>query len=121
MNIFHIVKKEDWVKPTQYVYQSESLKAQGFIHCCTVNQIDKILNQWFKGQTNLVLVEINPDLLKAKVKFENLEGGQELFPHIYGPINLDAVINEKIIANSEKLKKEERIQIPIEKFTARSH
>jgi uncharacterized protein (DUF952 family) len=103
MNIFHIVKKEDWVKPTQNVYQSDTLKVQGFIHCCTAAQIDEILDQWFKGQTDLVLLEINPDLLKAKVKFENLEGGRELFPHIYGSINPDAVINEKIIANSEKL------------------
>jgi uncharacterized protein (DUF952 family) len=106
MNIFHIVKKEDWVKPTQNVYQSDTIKAQGFIHCCTAAQIDKILNQWFKGQRDLLLVEINVDLLKAKVKFENLEGGQELFPHIYGTINLDAVINEKMIANSEKIENE---------------
>jgi uncharacterized protein (DUF952 family)/flavin reductase (DIM6/NTAB) family NADH-FMN oxidoreductase RutF len=121
MRIFHIVKKEDWVKSSQLIYQGESLKTQGFIHCCTADQIDKVLEQWFKGQTDLVLVEINPDLVKANLKFENLEGGQELFPHIYGPINLDAVINEKIIANSEKPKIEPRIQIPIEKFTARSH
>ena len=121
MNIFHIVKNEDWVKPSQLIYQSESLKTQGFIHCCTAVQIDEVLKQWFKGQTDLVLVEINPDLLKAELKFENLEGGQELFPHVYGPINLEAVINEKTIDNLVVKKKEPRIQISIEKFTARSH
>jgi uncharacterized protein (DUF952 family)/flavin reductase (DIM6/NTAB) family NADH-FMN oxidoreductase RutF len=121
MSIFHIVKKDEWVKLPQNTYQNESLKKQGFIHCCTADQIDKVLDQWFKGQTGLILVEINPDLLKAKVKFENLEGGQELFPHIYGPLNLDAVVNEKTMENFEIKKKEPRIQIPIEKFTARSH
>ncbi len=121
MSIFHIVKKDEWVKNSQGIYQNESLKTQGFIHCCTADQIDMVLDQWFKGQTGLVLVEINPDLLKAKVKFENLEGGQELFPHIYGPLNLDAVVNEKSMDNIQVKKNEPRIQIPIEKFTTRSH
>ena len=72
MNIFHIVKREEWAKPKQIIYQTESLKTQGFIHCCTSDQVDEVLDQWFKGQTNLILVEINPDLLKAEVKHENL-------------------------------------------------
>jgi len=121
MHIFLIVKKEEWVKYSQPAYEGESLKTQGFIHCCTADQIDKVLGQWFKGQTGLISVEINSDLLKAQVKFENLEGGQELFPHIYGPINLDAVINIKAIENFEIKKEELRIQIPIEKLTTRPH
>jgi uncharacterized protein (DUF952 family)/flavin reductase (DIM6/NTAB) family NADH-FMN oxidoreductase RutF len=121
MKIFHIVKKWEWEKHSKLSYQSESLKTQGFIHCCTQDQIKKVLDQWFSGQTGLIVVEIDPDLLKAKVKYENLEGGEELFPHVYGPINLDAVINEKPISNIQDVKIETRIQIPIEKFTARSH
>ena len=121
MNIFHIVKREEWAIPKQIIYQTESLKTQGFIHCCTSDQVDEVLDQWFKGQMNLILVEINPDLLKAKVKYENLEGGQKLFPHIYGPINLEAVVNEKAIGNLEIQVTENRKQIPIEKFIARSH
>jgi uncharacterized protein (DUF952 family)/flavin reductase (DIM6/NTAB) family NADH-FMN oxidoreductase RutF len=121
MKIFHIVKKGEWEKHSQLSYQSESLKTQGFIHCCTQDQIKKVLDQWFRGQTSLIVVEIDTDLLKAKVKYENLEGGAELFPHIYGPINLDAVINEKPIDQIQDEQNEPRIQIPIENFTARSH
>jgi uncharacterized protein (DUF952 family)/flavin reductase (DIM6/NTAB) family NADH-FMN oxidoreductase RutF len=121
MNIFHIVKNEDWAKRVNGVFQGESLKSQGFIHCCTKDQIDAVLNQWFSGHTDLVLVEIDPDLLLADVKFENLEGGQELFPHVYGSINLDAVINEKPISISDKSKTEPRNPIAIDRFTAKSH
>ena len=121
MNIFHIAKKEEWKKHSQQTYQSDSLITQGFIHCCTQDQIKKVLDQWFKGQTSLVLLEIDPALLNAKITYENLEGGEELFPHIYGPINLDAVINENPIDSIQGEKNEPRIQIPIEKFTARSH
>jgi uncharacterized protein (DUF952 family)/flavin reductase (DIM6/NTAB) family NADH-FMN oxidoreductase RutF len=121
MNIFHIVKKGAWEKPSQLSYQSELLKIQGFIHCCTQDQIKNVLDQWFRGQTGLVVMEIDPDLLKAKVKYENLEGGKELFPHVYGPINQDAVINIKPISNIQDVKIETRIQIPIEYFIVRSH
>ena len=48
-------------------------------------------NRIFKGQSDLVLLEIDPTQLQCKVIDENLEGGTELFPHIYGELPLAAV------------------------------
>ncbi len=46
----------------------------------------------FRGQKGLVLLCIDTDKVSAEIRYENLEGGQELFPHIYGEINTDAVV-----------------------------
>lgn len=48
-------------------------------------------NRFFANQTGLVLLCIDSDRLQAEIKYEGLET-QELFPHIYGDLNVDAVL-----------------------------
>ena len=48
-------------------------------------------NRYYAGQAGLVLLRIDSDRLNAEVRYENLEGGESLFPHIYGALNLSAV------------------------------
>ena len=98
MHIFHITERLTWeaVKGTR-TYEGDTLSSDGFIHCCSLEQIDNVLENWFRGKRDLVILEINPEKLHSPVKYENLEGGEESFPHIYGPINIDAVVNVKPI------------------------
>ena len=49
-------------------------------------------NALFKGQRDLVLLYIDPHAVSAEIKYEAPPGSQEAFPHIYGPLNTDAVI-----------------------------
>lgn len=49
-------------------------------------------NRLFRGQTGLVLLEIDPNKVRAEIKYENCEGGEENFPHIYGRLNADSVV-----------------------------
>jgi len=51
----------------------------------------QVANQRFRGQSGLGLLFIDTDKVDAEIIYENLEGGQELFPHIYGELNCDAV------------------------------
>jgi len=96
MHIFHITERSIWLEAKHNTfYEGDTLSADGFIHCCLFEQIKDVLLNWFKGKRDIVILDIDPKILSSPVKYENLEGGQELFPHIYGPINLDAVINEK--------------------------
>ena len=96
MHIFHITERSTWQEAKQNTfYEGDMLSTDGFIHCCSFEQIEDVLLNWFKGKHDIVILEIDPEVLLSPVKYENLEGGQEMFPHIYGPINLDAVINEK--------------------------
>ena len=99
-HIFHIAQKSEWQAAESYgIYQSESLNDAGFIHCCFQQQIDKVLQHWFAGVNNLVLVEIDPQKINEDIRIENLEGNSEKFPHIYGPINFNAVIKVSGIKN----------------------
>jgi len=99
--IFHITKLETWNKAkAQGAYDFCTLTKDGFIHASTKEQYLNTAQRLFRDlNESLVLLEINEDLLDAKVIYENLEGGQELFPHIYGPIQLSAITN---IHNLEK-------------------
>jgi len=74
-------------------YTGDTLKTEGFIHCSTLDQVIGVANQRFKGQTGLVLLCIETDLAKPEIRYENLEGGKKLFPHIYGALNGDAIRN----------------------------
>jgi len=98
MHIFHITDQATWQKVKHStLYEGDTLSSYGFIHCCLSEQIDGVLKNWFKGKHDLVIVEIDPEKLISPVEYENLESGKETFPHVYGPINLDAVVNEELI------------------------
>lgn len=64
----------------------------GFVHCSTWRQIEGVAAFVFPGEVALELLVVDPARLDAEVRFENLEGGRDLFPHIYGPLQMDAVV-----------------------------
>ncbi len=91
--IYHITRKADWERAALLrLYMADSLASQGFIHCSTAEQVLNTANKFYLGQPHLMLLVIEESLVKAPVQFENLEGGAEQFPHIYGALNLDAVL-----------------------------
>ncbi len=49
-------------------------------------------NTRFRGRTDLLLLSIDTDRVSAEIRYENLEGGEQLFPHIYGELAHEAVI-----------------------------
>jgi uncharacterized protein (DUF952 family) len=100
MKILHITENAAWKEAQSTgIYSADSLAEQGFIHCCLDNQLDQVLKKWYPQAHGLLLLEIDPERLDAKLVYENLEGGEELFPHIYGPLNLDAVVGTRAVAD----------------------
>ena len=90
--IFHITKREEWELAKQEgVYRAPSLATEGFIHCSTAEQVVRTANRLFAGQMGLVLLEIDTEQVKPEIRYENCEGGQEQFPHIYGPLDVKSV------------------------------
>jgi uncharacterized protein (DUF952 family) len=79
-------------------YAPEGFALEGFIHCSYAHQIQGVLQRRFQGRTNLVLLEIEPSRLPCPVIDENLEGGTELFPHIYGRLPMSTVVGIKKLA-----------------------
>ena len=91
--IFHITKRDAWTRAkAEGSYRTEMFPIEGFIHCSTADQVIQVANIRFRGQTGLVLLSIDTDKVTAKIIYENLEGGPQLFPHIYGELNIEAVV-----------------------------
>jgi uncharacterized protein (DUF952 family) len=74
-------------------YAAASLEREGFIHCCTPAQLAGVARRWFAGRTGLVLLVLDPARLGSELRWELAEAEDGPFPHVYGPIGLDAVLS----------------------------
>jgi len=91
--LFHITTRtEIEAARTAGEYRPANFAREGFIHCSYGRQVEATAARHFAGQTGLVLLEIDRGALTCGVVDENLSGGVELFPHVYGPLPLRAVI-----------------------------
>lgn len=96
--IYHVTDQATLDGATDRQYRCTSLQQEGFIHCCKRGQLAGVLERYYQGVNGLVLLEIDPQLLNAKLVYENTVGGEELFPHIYGEINMSAVLTVEELA-----------------------
>lgn len=92
--IYHITTRLAWAAAQDTgAYSADSLTSQGFIHCSTSDQVVRVANAFYRGQSGLVLLEIDSSLLQPTLRWEpGTDKADELFPHIYGFLNLDAVL-----------------------------
>ena len=99
--ILHLLSREAWAEAqANGKLVASSVATEGFAHCSTEHQMVDVANKYYSGTSNMVLLNIDPTKLTSQLKFEppaHLDGSpalphEPLFPHIYGPINLDAVI-----------------------------
>ena len=63
-----------------------------FIHCSYSHQLLTVAHRFYQGQKGLVILVIESSKINGKLIEENLEGGTELYPHLYGALPIDAVI-----------------------------
>ena len=91
--IFHVAQAKDVDQAAQSgVYRCDSIAAEGFIHCCEPEQLKGVIERYYSGVTGLLLLHIDSELLQSELVFENTMDGEELFPHVYGEINMDSVV-----------------------------
>lgn len=91
MLIYHICKRDDWEQALHCgSYRAASLEVDGFIHASRKEQLPSVARRYFHGQVGLVLLAIDPSRLTARLQDDPVE--DDTYPHIYGPINLDAVL-----------------------------
>lgn len=90
--IYLVMARHKWEQAVEAgYYEPDSLAIEGFIHACGQLQVDGVLNRYFQGQTDLVLLHLDENKLMAEVKYEYATSVGENFPHIYGKVNTDAV------------------------------
>ena len=101
--IYHIVTENDLKKySSETGYAPPSLSGDGFIHCTQGKELSLIVAGDYFSQVEepLLILEINAAKCRPEIRFEKAApetGGrehlkyQQIYPHIYGPLNLDAV------------------------------
>jgi uncharacterized protein (DUF952 family) len=99
--IYHITTRGAWQQAQAYgQYTAPSLQSEGFIHCSTAAQVLQVANAFYRDVPHLVLLCIEPEKLSSDLKWEApahpsahaaAPSDSQLFPHVYGAINLDAV------------------------------
>lgn len=90
--IYHVVEKKSWEAALSAgFYEAGSLASEGFIHASELQQVPGVLERYYRNKTNLLLLHIDETKLTALLKYEMAPSVNELFPHIYGGINIDAV------------------------------
>jgi uncharacterized protein (DUF952 family) len=92
--IIHVTYRTHWLAAKNSgSYTADSLAVEGFIHCSAHDQLLRVADAFFAGQPGLVLLVIDPRRLESEVRWEpGTDRPEELFPHVYGPINLESVV-----------------------------
>src|SRR5512138_2989515 len=99
--VYHIATRRAWHAAQQRGdYRPESFETDGFIHCSTGTQVLPVADKYYPGRGGLLVLTIEPARLSSDLKWEPPSDGApppgvpegEQFPHIYGPINLDAIV-----------------------------
>lgn len=91
--IYHITTQLQWDKALQLgYYEADTLAKEGFMHCSTADQVAGVLERYYQGATGLVKLTIQKDKVDRPLVFELAVSINEVFPHIHGPLNLNAVV-----------------------------
>ena len=91
--VFHITTRAAWEEARERGrYADPSLEREGFIHCSDLDQVAGSADAHFAGVPDLVLLCIAVDRLEAPLRYEHSADGRGDFPHLYGSLNADAVV-----------------------------
>ncbi|TBR26265.1 DUF952 domain-containing protein [bacterium] len=99
MKIYKLLRADEWAAfQAQRVFSGAPVDLKdGYIHFSTAAQVRETAAKHFAGAADLVLAEVDPRLLGAALKWEPSRGGQ-LFPHLYSPMSLKAVVRTWTLA-----------------------
>jgi uncharacterized protein (DUF952 family) len=91
--IYHVTTAQAWEEAkAKQSYVPSTFEKDGFIHCSIERQVEGVLERFYQGQKGLVKLKIEKAKVQRPVLFELAEDLNELFPHIYGPLNVDSVV-----------------------------
>jgi uncharacterized protein (DUF952 family) len=96
--IYHVTTQKEWEQAKMNgEYKPAGFDTEGFIHCSIERQVPGVLDRFYKGQTGLIKLKIEKAKLQRPLLFELATDLDELFPHIYGALNLDSVVEEIVL------------------------
>jgi uncharacterized protein (DUF952 family) len=96
--IYHIATCADWEQARrdgEYTTSTvgKTLAEEGYIHASQASQVAGVANMFYRGLPDgLLVLVIDPERVRAEIRYEDVPGVGAPFPHIYGPLNTDAVV-----------------------------
>lgn len=104
MLIFHMIRKRVWEESSiNKTYGGLLLKKDGFIHCCTFDQIVDVANSNLKDiGEKIIILCINTYYLESEIRWEKNNKNGKIFPHVYGEINSECIIKSIDLERNEK-------------------
>ena len=96
--IYHLAYATDWERARRdgaYTVSTRgrTLAEEGFIHASQAHQVSPVADAFYRGEPGLLVLVIDPDRLTSELVYERVPGADDPFPHIYGPLNVDAVVD----------------------------
>ena len=95
--VYHLVLRRVWEAQPDHPYRPDSLASEGFIHCSFAAQVAASANRFYAEAVDLSLLHIDAERLSSPLR-EEASGAGEIFPHIYGPLNRDAVVRVEALS-----------------------
>jgi uncharacterized protein (DUF952 family) len=98
--IYHIATAADWAQAQrdgQYTRSTldRTLAEEGYIHASQATQVARVANAYCQGVPDLVLLVIDTERVGSPIRYEPVPGQDLPYPHIYGPLNPDAVVETR--------------------------
>ncbi len=96
--VYHLADAGEWEavvasgEPWRRSTIDQTLDEVGFVHCALAHQVAGVVERYHPARAGVVVVTIETARLGAPLVLENTSGGTELFPHLYGPLDPDAVV-----------------------------
>ncbi len=105
--IYHIANAADWQQAQEAgeyrtSTRGRTLEQQGFIHASTAEQVAPVANTVYLGDQGLLVLVIDEARVKPPIVSEPVPGWDTPFPHIYGPLNVDAVVKTLPLLQDDK-------------------
>jgi uncharacterized protein (DUF952 family) len=96
--IYHIVTLPEWEAQKNYLhYIAPSIAKEGFIHCSTMDQLAATIKRYYGNEEQVVVLKIEVAALEYELSYDLSMSVNQLFPHIYGPLNTDAIVQAETV------------------------
>jgi uncharacterized protein (DUF952 family) len=95
--LYHIAVGTDWAQAQRageyrMSTRGRTLAAEGYIHASTASQVLPVANAYYRDEPgDLLLLVLDPARIGAEIRWEQVPGSADPFPHIYGPLPVSAV------------------------------
>jgi uncharacterized protein (DUF952 family) len=91
--LIHLLSRAEWATAQSAgVHAPPSLTSEGFVHLCTPEQLPGVVSRFYAGRDDVLALTLDESRLIGEVRWED-SYGHGLFPHLYAPLNVEAVVS----------------------------